>query len=225
VLNQDQQKILVVDDHEIVLNGTINALKQQYPTAEILTAQTAQSTLNQVAKCQPDLVIIDLSIPENAEETAQTETGIQLLRTLMQAHPNLHLTVQSTYVKALVRIRSEIDLHQGGFTVADKSLSSKDMLTRVEWALQGVTYTKDIRGLQVGLEVKPEWLTVLALAFQEGLQDKVIAGRMNVRERTVRHYWTKIQDALGIYPEDDKKDGKNLRTLTEIRAREEGLID
>jgi DNA-binding NarL/FixJ family response regulator len=224
-LNQGHYQILVVDDHEIALNGTITALQQQYPAATILTAQTAQETLDQIVHHQPDLVIIDLSIPETLEETAQTEIGIQLLRTLMQKHPHLNLTVQSTYVKALVRIRAEIDTHQGGFTVVDKSLSSKEMLTRVEWALQGATYTKDIRGLQTGLEVKPEWLTVLALAFQEGLQDKAIAKRMNVRERTVRHYWTKIQDVLGIYPEDDKKDGKNLRTLTEIRAREEGLID
>jgi hypothetical protein len=37
----------------------------------------------------------------------------------------------------------------------------------------------------------------------------------------VRHYWTKVQDVLGIYPEE----GKNIRLQTELRAREEGLID
>jgi DNA-binding NarL/FixJ family response regulator len=220
-----QQTILVVDDHEITLNGTITMLQQRYPDAVILTAQTAQEALNHVTQDHPNLVIVDLSIPETLAETAQTDVGIQLLKTLMQSDSNLNLTVQSTYVKALVRIRSEIDLHQGGFTVVDKSLSTQEMLNRVDWALQGATYTKDIRGLHAGLEVKPEWLIVLGLAFQEGLQDKAIAKRMNVGERTVRHYWTKIQDVLGIYPEDDKKDGKNLRTLTEIRAREEGLID
>jgi DNA-binding NarL/FixJ family response regulator len=217
--------ILVVDDHELVLSGTANALRQHYPDATIFTAQTAQAALKKVACDRLDLIMIDLSIPEHVGDPAQTETGIQLLRTLMRSDPHLNLTVQSTYVKALVRIRAEIDAHQGGFTIADKSLSSQEMLTRVEWALQGVTYTKDMSGLQTGLEVKPEWLTVLTLAFQEGLQDRAIAQRMNVGERTVRHYWAKLQDVLGIYPEDDKKDGKNLRTLTEIRAREEGLID
>jgi DNA-binding NarL/FixJ family response regulator len=62
---------------------------------------------------------------------------------------------------------------------------------------------------------------VLQLAFNEGLQDTAIAERINVAERTVRHYWTKIQDVLGVYPDA----GKNLRIQTEIRAREEGLID
>jgi DNA-binding NarL/FixJ family response regulator len=44
---------------------------------------------------------------------------------------------------------------------------------------------------------------------------------MNLSLRTVRHYWTKVQDVLGIYPED----GKSLRIQTEKRAREEGFID
>jgi DNA-binding NarL/FixJ family response regulator len=61
----------------------------------------------------------------------------------------------------------------------------------------------------------------LKLAFQKGLQDKAIADRMNVSERSVRHYWTKIQDALQVYPDE----GTNIRIQTEIRAREEGLID
>jgi len=62
---------------------------------------------------------------------------------------------------------------------------------------------------------------LLRLAFEEGLQDKAIAQKMNIAERTVRHYWTKLQDVLEIYPEDSK----NLRILTLKRAREEGLID
>ena len=75
--------------------------------------------------------------------------------------------------------------------------------------------------MRTGLELKEEWLTLLELAFVEGLQDKEIAKRMNVAERTVRHYWSKIQDALKVYPET----GKNIRIQTEIIARKEGLID
>jgi DNA-binding NarL/FixJ family response regulator len=217
-------QILVVDDHEVVLGGTIDLLKRQYPQAEILTAQTVESALHQLKAHMPDLVVLDLSLPERPGEPAQAESGVQLLKTLMQNYPTLNLTVQSTHVKALVRIKPEIDRHNGGFTVADKSLSSKEMLTRVDWALKGITHTKDIRPGRT-LEVKPDWLTVLKLAFHEGLQDRAIANRMKVSERTVRHYWTKIQDVLDVYPEEDKQDGKNIRIQTEIRAREEGLID
>jgi DNA-binding NarL/FixJ family response regulator len=93
------------------------------------------------------------------------------------------------------------------------------MLNRIDWALKGVTHTKDLKMLPG--EVKPEWIEVLNLAFEEGLEDKVIALRMQVAPRKVRYYWTKLQDVLGVYPED----GKSRRIQMEKRAREEGFID
>ncbi|MBD0334257.1 MAG: response regulator transcription factor [Cyanobacteria bacterium Co-bin13] len=216
---QPRTKILVVDDHEAVLGGTVAALEKQYAGADIRTARTAQEAADTLALALPDLLVMDLSIPQKSGETAQTDTGIQLLRSLMQRYPDLNIVVQSAHVKALVRLKPIIDTHQAGFTIADKNLPLREMLTKVDWALQGLIYTP--RDMRTGLEVKPEWLDVLQLAFQEGLQDKAIADRMNVSERTVRHYWTKVQDALDVYPES----GKNIRIQTEIRAREEGLID
>ena len=213
------QKIVVVDDHESILDGTVNVLRRQYPDAEIFTAQTAKAAYELIEGTCPDLAVVDLSIPELSGTPAQTEIGLQLLKTLMKRHPNLNIVVQSTYPKALVRLKLAINAHEGGFTIADKSLPLKEMLIRVDWALQGIVYTP--REMRTGLEVKPEWLEVLRLAFQEGLQDKAIAERMSVSERTVRHYWTQVQDALNVYPEP----GKNIRIQTEMQARQEGLID
>lgn len=216
---QGTLKILVVDDHELILSGTLDLLKRHYPQAEILTAKTTQNALQEVEAFGPDLVIMDLSLPETFGGTAEINRGIKSLGTLMKNYPTLNLVVQSSYVKALVRIKPDIDAHEGGFTVADKGLSSQEMLSRIDLALQGVTHTKDLK-MPPG-EVKPEWLEVLNLAFEEGLEDKVIALRMGLAPRTVRHYWTKVQDVLGVYPED----GKSLRIQTEKRAREEGFID
>ncbi|MBE9054529.1 MAG: response regulator [Sphaerospermopsis kisseleviana] len=214
-------KILVIDDHESVLSGTIDILKKNYPSAEFITAINVNNTLEQLTSFQPDLIVMDLSIPEEKGLTARPDNGIQLLKILMQKYPHLNIVVQSAHARTLVRIRLDIDSHKGGFTIADKSLSTQEMLTRVDWALQGLTHTKDIKGIYSGLEVKPEWLKVLNLAFQEGLQDKAIAEKMCVSERMVRHYWSKLQDALNVYPEE----GKNIRIQTENKARSEGLID
>ncbi|BAY08376.1 response regulator transcription factor [Calothrix sp. NIES-2098] len=213
--------ILVIDDHESVLGGTVDVLRKKYPSAEFITAINAKQAVDQLMNSQPDLVVMDLSIPEQSGLIARPETGVQLLRNLMKSHPHLNIVVQSAHVRTLVRIRPDIDAHKGGFTVADKSLSTQEMLTRVDWSLQGLTHTKDIKGIHSGLEVKPEWLRVLALAFEEGLQDKAIAERMCISERMVRHYWSKLQDALDVYPEE----GKNIRIQTEMQARAEGLID
>ncbi|WP_193195693.1 response regulator transcription factor [Nostoc sp. MG11] len=218
-------KFFLIDCHEICLNGTIEVLRSQYPDAKILTAQTAESTINQVSVLQPDLVVIDIYIPDKPGKIVSTNIGMQLLTNLMENYSNLNIVVQSAHIRTLVRMKPEIDAHKGGFTVADKSLSSQKMLARVKWALQGLTHTKDIKDIYSELEVKPEWRMLLTLAFQEGLQDKAIAQRISVSERMVRHYWDKLQNALGIDGEELKNQGKNLRIITQIRAREAGLID
>jgi DNA-binding NarL/FixJ family response regulator len=212
-------RILVIDDHDMVVSGTTNALNLHYPEAEIYTARTAAQGREQVALVQPSVVVVDLSMPEQLGETAKVDVGIQLLRDLMADFSSLNIVVQSAHVKSLNRIKAAIANHEGGFTIADKSLSMPEMLQKVDWAMQGVMFTpKEMRN---GLEIKAEWLKVLQLAFGEGLQDKLIAERMNVAERTVRHYWSKIQDVLDVYPDE----GRNIRIQTEKRAREEGLID
>jgi len=214
-------KILVVDDHESVLSGTVETLRKNYSNTEFITAANSEDTLELVGNFQPDLIVMDISLPEKMGAIARPDTGIQLLKQLMKLHPYMNIVVQSVHVRTLIRINPDIDLHKGGFTVADKSLSTQEMLTRVDWSLQGLTHTKNIKGIHSGLEIKPEWLKVLTLAFEQGLQDKAIADKMSISERMVRHYWSKLQDALNIYPEE----GKNIRIQTERQAREMGLID
>lgn len=218
---------LVVDDHPRTLDGTADALEKQYPSARIVKARTAEEANLQVEQTLPDLAIVDLSLPQKADTTAEIDTGIQLLRTLMKKHPFLNLVVQSSYPQALVKIKPEIDAHKGGFTMVDKNLSTRDMLTRVDWSLQGLTYTKDLRISSKMMGLRHEWMTVLELAIDEALQDEEIARRMNVAKETVRHYWNKIQDVLDIYVDTEERKEKriNLRMLIAKRAREEGLID
>jgi DNA-binding NarL/FixJ family response regulator len=70
-------KILVVDDHELILNGTLDLLKRHHPQAKILTAKTTQHALEQVEAFEPDLVIMDLSLPETSGDTAEINQGIK----------------------------------------------------------------------------------------------------------------------------------------------------
>lgn len=218
-----KQTFLIVDDHEVILTGTLSALKQTYPEAVIITARNAQEALQLVEQARPSLVIADLVMPEMVGETAQVNSGIQLLKTLMDRYPSLNIVVQSAHVRTLVWLKPSIDNHMGGFTIVDKSLPMKELLMMVEWALNERTYTpKEIRN---GLQLKPEWFEVLQLAFKQGLQDTAIAKRMNVSERTVQYYWSKIRDVLEVYLDEDEKKDKNIRIQTEIRARDLGVLD
>jgi DNA-binding NarL/FixJ family response regulator len=215
----NQLKFVVIDDQELALYATVNVLKQHYPEADTFPAANSDEALSLVASHNPDLAVVDLCIPENKQSSSQTDTGIKLLKQLMQQYPTLNIVVQSAYPRSLVRLKPTINLHQAGFTVADKSLPMSEMLTKVDWALKGVFYTP--QEMRSGLEVKPEWLEMLRLASSEELTDKAIAEQMSIAESTVRHYWTRIQDELRVYPDT----GKNKRIHTINLAKEKGLID
>ncbi|AFZ37942.1 response regulator receiver protein [Stanieria cyanosphaera PCC 7437] len=218
-MNQAIIKILVIDDHETVLNGTIDALEQQYPNAVIDRAKTKQEATLQLNSFNYDLAIVDLVIPESYEQLPQSEVGIELLRTLFQKYPNLNIVVQSIEPERLILLKSAIDEHQGGFCVANKSLTLQQMLTRVNLALQGECWTpRELRPRS--LELREDWLTAIAFKFEEGLDDPTIAKKMHRSESTVRHYWTKIRDAIEVYPET----GKDLKIQTLLKLIEIGII-
>lgn len=168
-----KQTFLVVDDHAMILSGTLESLKQAYREATFFTARTAQEALQQVEQLAPHLVLVDLVMPEATGETAQANAGLHLLKTLMEHYPRLNIVVQSAHVRTLVWLKPAIDNHLGGFTVVDKGQPAKDLLTMVDWALQERTYTP--REIRNGLQLKPAWMQVLQLAFRESLQDVAIA--------------------------------------------------
>ncbi|WP_427158886.1 DNA-binding response regulator [Aliinostoc sp. HNIBRCY26] len=223
--------IVLVDGSDICLTGTTELIKHQYPDAKISTAQTPNEAMSQIATLQPHLLVMDICLPEKNKPTAQTHIGLELLQTLMQLYPKLNILVQSAYVKRLVQMKPAIDNHQGGFVIADKNITSQEMLFRISGALRGFTCIKEITDIDIypniyeKLNIKPEILKLLSLAFNEGLQDKAIAAHIRVSERTVRNHWDTLQNALGIDCAELRNQGKNIRIMTKIRAREAGLID
>ncbi|MFZ9736474.1 MAG: response regulator [Prochlorotrichaceae cyanobacterium] len=216
--NAQAMKVLIVDDHDLILQGTANLIAIHHPQTHLLFSQTAQETHQVIARHHPKMMILDLCLPERGGMPARIDVGLDLLAKIMVDCPNLNIMVQSSYPQVLIRLRHEIENHQGGFTIVDKVSPSEELLKFIDWTMQGIAHTKNLNST---LEVRPEWLEVLYLAFHEGLQDQAIADRMQRSLRMIRRYWTKIQDALGVYPNEDQ----NIRVVTLKRAREEGLID
>lgn len=213
------QTFIVVDDHPSVLRGTCHTLQSAYPEAELLTARTVSELEGVLKAAQPTLIVMDLSLPNRVGETPRVEIGLKLLGHLLKTCSDLNFVIQSVYPGALVPFSDAINQHPVGFTIVNKSASAEDMLTKVDWALQGLIYIPS--EMRTGVEIKEEWLRFMDLAFNHAFQDGRIAKEMNVSVRTIRHYWTRIQSALEVYPEDDV----NPRIKTYRRARELGLIE
>jgi DNA-binding NarL/FixJ family response regulator len=102
--NISHKKILVVDDHQLILNGTLDVLKRQYPDGEFFRVKTARDVFEEITKIQAirqdgervkaplNLIVVDLSIPADVGMTATTDTGIELIRQLFKTHiPHFNL--------------------------------------------------------------------------------------------------------------------------------------
>ncbi len=82
--DSQEVEILIVDDHRLLLNGTISLVGDRFPNAKIRSCQTVQDALSEVRKYLPDLAIVDLSLPETSGTAANVEQGLGLLKCLMQ---------------------------------------------------------------------------------------------------------------------------------------------
>ena len=75
----------MVDHNKTILAETSQALKENYPQVEILTAVDAQSAESLFEQYSPKLVVLDLDLPDNSSSPANFKVGIKLLKPLMQA--------------------------------------------------------------------------------------------------------------------------------------------
>ena len=214
----NKQRFVVVDDHEAVLQGTVPALQKSYPQAEISTAQDYEAAMQLLAQVQPELMVVDLSIPRRLGEMATPDVGLQLVEELLTSQLAPNIAVLSTDINPLVKLKAMIKGYEGGFAAMDKSLPLQEMLNYVDFAMRGSVYLP--QKVMARPEFHPKWLELLQLRFQEGLTDKAVAKRMGTSDRTIRNYWVRIQDALLIGDEPDK----DLKVQIELEARKIGLI-
>lgn len=210
-VSNDSFQILIVDDHEAILNGTVPPLQGQYPKAEILTARTLHEANEVLSEHHLiNLLIFDLSIPESVDSMAQRQVGLHFLTKFLNGGVGPNLVVLSTDIKPVFRFRSGVNAYEGGFALLDKRESLDCMLRATELALRGSIYWPKKGGSDCffpasRVELDDSWVNALKFKFHQGLTDKAIAKKMSVSDRTIRNYWVRLQDNLGI-PEDPDKD-------------------
>ena len=194
-------------------------LQTRYPNAKITTVKTVQAAEENLIANPPSLIILDLILPATERDAATAQAGMALLTRLLSSELAPSLLVLSINVCPLIRLKASINAYQGGFVALDKATPIEAIVDAVDTALRGsIDLPPNVRSRP---EFDQRWLQVLVLKYEKGLSDKAIAQAMGISDRTVRNYWTRIQDALGIY--DDIQ--QDLKVQIQIAARQAGLID
>src|SRR5918996_236697 len=86
-------KILVVDDHALVRRGLHHVVKEGFPDAEVVEAESAAAALEHVHKgTEVDLALVDVRMPDL--------DGLELLRAIKTDKPDMPVIMLSTYDNA-----------------------------------------------------------------------------------------------------------------------------
>ncbi len=90
-------RLLIVDDHPLMRMGITQLVLQEWPDAQIDEAPTIADALTRIAAARPDLITLDLSLPDSQG----TEGASRLLRAL----PGVPLLVLSLNAEAAYAAR------------------------------------------------------------------------------------------------------------------------
>jgi two-component system response regulator NreC len=194
-------RIVLVDDHELLREGLRVRLSREPGMEVVGEAGSAKETHAIIEKTRPDLVVLDLGLPD--------KSGIEVTAEIRAARPAMKiivLTGNSTESVARDAIRAGAD----GFirkedaagelvraipvVLAGQSYLSPTAVTAVARALRQPAAASAAANVPLLAKREQEVLRILA----EGRSYKEIASRMNVSVRTVETYRARLVRKLGF---------------------------
>jgi DNA-binding NarL/FixJ family response regulator len=197
-------RILVVDDHDVVRRG-LRALLETHPGWEVCgEAASGQEGLRKAQKLKPDIVILDIAIPE--------PNGLEVARRLRKALPETQILVLTIHESDDL-ISEVLKVGARGFVL--KSDAGHDLIAAIEALSQRKPYftSKVARIVLEGYLSRPapaaetrsartrlsgrEREIVQLLA--EGKSNKEIASKLNISVKTVETHRANIMHKLDLH--------------------------
>jgi two-component system, NarL family, response regulator YdfI len=187
-------KVLVADDHELMVEAVRLAIEQAGEEFEVVATTTrGQQVLPLTAQTQPDLVVLDLRMPGM--------DGLTCLELLRQRHPGVKTVVLSGVEDANV-VRSAFT--RGAIAFIRKQVDPRDLPSALRQAADG-TVTHPIFGEveqpqlagveDIGLTERE--LAILR-ALGDGMSNKQIARQLWLAEQTVKFHLTNLYRKLNV---------------------------
>lgn len=193
-------KILLVDDHPAILESLAHRLKQEPDFQVCAGASNGREALKAIAEHQPDLVILDLSLPDNH--------GLELIKDIRSQHPSVRLLIFSMHDESLYGERAlragaqgylmkhepPEKVHEAVRKVLDGKMAvSEDLMQKM---LGHVTGSRNGSLNPVDLLSDRELEVYQMIGM--GLGTKEIAYRLGRSIKTVETHRMRIKEKLGI---------------------------
>jgi DNA-binding NarL/FixJ family response regulator len=187
-------RVLLADDHPMVLHG-LEQLVSQEPDMEVVA--TAHDGADAIAKAQqtnPDVAVLDLHMP--------TLDGIEATREITQRTPDVRVVVLTSLAER-DRILRVLDAGALGYLMKDAE--ADEILRGIRAAARGESPLSPRAAREVLLSraagrpadaLTPRQRQVLSMVAA-GLANKQIARRLGIAEKTVKSHLSQVFQQIG----------------------------
>lgn len=190
-------KVLLVDDHAVVRDGIRARLERSADFEVVGEAVNGRDALQKVDELNPDVVLMDISMP--------VMNGMDAARQLGDKYPDTKVIIltmheHKEYIQGVIRCGAQ------GYIVKD--VSAQEMINAIKTVMDGETYYSSCvsqmmyddfnrsgvhEGEKLGLTQRQR--TILALV-EQGMSSKAIANELNISVRTVEAHRHNIKIKL-----------------------------
>jgi DNA-binding NarL/FixJ family response regulator len=209
-------RVLVVDDQRLIRDGIASLLGLQPGVTVVGTAANGQDAVEQAVTLQPDVVLMDVRMPE--------VDGIAALETIRRRVPACRVVMLTTFDDEEYVVPA---MRAGATGYLLKDLPARELAGAVRMAHAGVSQLDPAAAARVAAALTPSTkdepttgqpltareLDVLRLIAQ-GATNREIATRLRLSEGTVKNHISRILTRLGLRD----------RTQAALYAREHGLL-
>jgi DNA-binding NarL/FixJ family response regulator len=196
-----KHRILLIDDHPIMRHGMAQLIRMEEDLDVCGEAGTAAEGMAAMQKLQPDIVIIDLTLPD--------KHGIELIKDILALQPSALCLVLSMHDESLYAERA---LRAGARGYLMKETAAERLVSAIHRILEGCIYVSDTMASRMleqvsGQRGKTGTTGVNQLSDRElevlkmigdGTPTKTIAEKLKISTRTVEAHRAHIKEKLSI---------------------------
>ena len=153
-LKMDKVKILIVDDHQLILNGITEMLKTVQSVRIISTAMDRLEAVEQAVKLDPDVIFMDISMPKL--------NGIPATKAILEKLPGLKIVLLTQHDEHEYVVQA---LKAGASGYMLKNSRRESFEVAINTVLEGRKYFSQ--------EIAEMMMNQVAVEDQENEQDEV----------------------------------------------------